>query len=332
VITPHVLTLCMARLRIPQCPISTPAKQSREILLSELISAGRKASQLAARPERNPMHPADFLARTSPEPDLELRYGPGPQQVADLRLPEAPQRSAGGSPLVIFLHGGFWRAAYDRRHTGPLAAALASAGFAVVTPEYRRTGQPAGGWPGTFDDVAAAVDILPEAAVKAAGAAVEASRVVLAGHSAGGQLALWAASRPRLPIGSGWFTGEQRARAVVSLAGVCDLAECFRLDLGDGAAAELLGGGPTQFPERYAATDPMALLPVGLPVQLVHGAADDRVPNQMSQGYAQRAQAAGDDAACNVVADCGHFELIDPASAAWPSVLAAFRSAAAQPA
>jgi acetyl esterase/lipase len=274
------------------------------------------------------MHPADLLARTSSGPDLELRYGPGPDQVADLRLPAAHQQPAGGAPLVIFLHGGFWRAAYDRRHTGPLAAALASAGFAVCTPEYRRTGQPAGGWPGTFDDVAAAVDVLPEAAVQAGGAAIDGSCVVLAGHSAGGQLALWAASRARLPAGSAWFAAQQRAHAVVSLAGVCDLAECFRLDLGDGAAVELLGGSPAQFPERYAATDPMALLPAGVPVRLVHGVADDRVPSQLSRSYAQRARAAGDDASCDLVAGCGHFELIDPSSAAWPSVLAAFRSAA----
>lgn len=280
------------------------------------------------------MHPADLLAAESPAPDMVLRYGPGPEQLADLRLPAARPTTAGdrGVPLVIFLHGGFWRAAFDRRHTGPLAAALASEGFAVCTPEFRRSGQADGGWPGTFDDIAATVDTLPPEVTKAAGPVIDRGRVVLAGHSAGGQLALWAASRTRLPAGSRWSLNAPAAHAVVGLAGVCDLGECFRLDLGDGAAGDLMGGSPAQFPERYAAADPQRLLPVGLAVRLVHGLADDRVPSEMSSSYAQRAKAVGDDASCDLLPDCGHFELIQPASAAWPSVLAAFRSAAAGPA
>jgi acetyl esterase/lipase len=282
------------------------------------------------------MQPADILTRSSRPPDQVLRYGERSDQIADLRLP-APQETAGqpdagrrpAGPLVIFLHGGFWRSAYDRTHTGPLAEALTSSGFAVCTPEFRRTGQPGGGWPGTFDDVAAAADNLPETVAASTGGQVGAGRVVLAGHSAGGHLALWAAGRGRLPAGERWHSARTPAVGVVSLAGVCDLAACFRLHLGDGAAGDLMGGGPEDFPARYLSADPMGLLATRVAARLVHGTADDRVPAELSRDYAARALAAGDDVRCNLLPGCGHFEVIDPLSAVWPAVLAAFRSAAA---
>src|SRR5262249_20385635 len=150
----------------------------------------------------------------APPPDLVLSYGPGPDHVADLRLPPrragalpagAPPPVTRPAPLVVFLHGGFWRAAFYRTHIGPLSTALAAAGFAVCVPEFRRTGQRGGGWPGPFDDVAAAVDTLPALVRDAADAGrVSDEPALLAGHSAGGHLALWAAARHRLPPGSRW--------------------------------------------------------------------------------------------------------------------------------
>jgi acetyl esterase/lipase len=235
--------------------------------------------------------------------------------------------------VVIFLHGGFWRSEFDRTHTGPLAEALAASGFAVGTPEFRRTGQPGGGWPGTFDDVAAAVDAVPglvAAVAAAAGGAADLSRVVLAGHSAGGHLALWAAGRGTLPAADRWAAGAPAIRGAVSLAGVCDLAACYRLGLGGGAAGALLGGGPDRYPARYRAADPMRLVPTGIPVRLVHGTDDDRVPAGLSVAYAERARAAGDEVECELLDGCGHFEVIDPRSGAWPAVLGAFRRAAGQ--
>src|SRR3954470_18949410 len=136
----------------------------------------------------------DVLTRPAPPPTLIVRYGPLPDHVADVWLPPA----AGPAPLVLFLHGGFWRSQYDRAHTAPLAAALAAAGYATATPEYRRTGPSGGGWPGTFLDVAAAVDTLPTV-IAAATDRVDPTRLCYAGHSAGGHLALWAALRHRLP-------------------------------------------------------------------------------------------------------------------------------------
>ena len=140
--------------------------------------------------------------------------------------------------------------AYDRAHTGPFATALASAGFAVCVPEFRRTGQRDGGWPGTFDDVAAAVDTLPALVREAVGAhLIGDGPVLLAGHSAGGHLALWAASRHRLPPRAGWYAAPGQVRGVVALAAVSDMMACHALRLGQDAAGGLLGGGPGQHPD-----------------------------------------------------------------------------------
>jgi acetyl esterase/lipase len=269
------------------------------------------------------MNPREILTRPAPSPDHVVFYGPGPEQVADLWLPAQSDTPPSGPPLIVLLHGGFWRAAFDRLHARPLAAALAAAGYAVCVPEYRRTGQDGGGWPGTFDDVAAAVDALPGLA--AAAGRVSPAAPVLAGHSAGGHLALWAAARGRLPVGSRWHRAAPVAGGVVGLAAVSDLTGCAEQDLGGGAAALLMGGGPGQWPDRYALADPAVMLPGPVPVRLVHGEIDDIVPCQMSVTYAERAVGAGGDASCDVLPGCGHFEVIDPLSAAWPQVLGAFR-------
>jgi acetyl esterase/lipase len=269
------------------------------------------------------------LTRPARPADIVLRYGELPEQVADLRLPEAFGRETVPEPpawpLVIFLHGGFWRAAFDRTHTGPLAAALAAEGFAVCTPEYRRVGQVGGGWPGTLDDIAAAVDLLPGLAAAATGGLVDPARALLGGHSAGGHLALWAASRHRLPANSPWRSRRSSPAVVVGLAAVSDLIACYQQRLGDGAAVALIGGGPERYPDRYAAADPALLLPIGVRVRLVHGTADDRVPCQLSLDYAARARAAGDTVDCETLPGIGHFEVIDPLSTVWPRVVAAFR-------
>lgn len=285
----------------------------------------------AARKGEANTEPRDVLSRPARPPDLVIRYGQDPDHVADLRLPPRPenglQPTSRHAPLVIFLHGGFWRAAYDRFHTGPLAETLAADGYAVAAPEFRRTGQPGGGWPGTLDDVAAAVDALPGLVSGAAGDLVDPGRVLLAGHSAGGHLALWAASRHRLPPGTPWSLPQPPSiSGVVALAAVSDLSSGHVLGLGHGAVADLLGGGPGTYDSRYAAADPICLLPAGTPVRLVHGRDDDIVPCDMSLDYAARAQAAGDDAACTPLPGTGHFEVIDPLTAAWPHVAAAFRA------
>jgi len=274
------------------------------------------------------MPSAEVLSRPARPADVVVRYGSGPDRVADVRLPAhavSPPEAAGrAAPLVLFLHGGFWRAAYDRRHTGPLAEALADSGFIICTPEYRKVGQAGGGWPGTFDDVAAAIQLLPDLVAQATDRMADPDRVVLGGHSAGGHLALWAASTARRSE-----SAKSRLLGVVSLAGVCDLSGCYLQGLGDGAAGELMGGGPAELADRYARADPMQLLPASVPIKLVHGMSDDRVPWQQSSEYAATAELAGDIVDCTLLPECGHFELIDPLSSAWPAVLAAFKDTAA---
>jgi acetyl esterase/lipase len=249
----------------------------------------------------------DVLTRPASPPDLVLRYGPRDDQLADVRL---SQRA--GAPLVILLHGGFWRMAWDRTHTRPMADGLAAAGFAIATPEYARTGD-GGGWPETFDDVALAVAVLPELVADAVGADVDPTTIVLAGHSAGGHLALWCAGRQLL----GAYAG------VVALAPVADLTEASRLDLDSGAVRELLGGGPDQVPDRYDRADPLRLPASSVPVVLVHGTDDAYVPSELSGRYAMRTGAR-----LRLLSGVGHFELIDPRSAAWQVVLDAIDGAA----
>ncbi|MFB9830933.1 alpha/beta hydrolase family protein [Actinoallomurus acaciae] len=237
----------------------------------------------------------EVLTRPASPPDLTLSYGPHPDHVIDVRLPSRSE-----APLVVVLHGGFWRSAYDRRHTGPMASALAAAGYVVAIPEYRRTGQEGGGWPGTFDDVAAALDAMPSLLEPYA-----AMPPVVMGHSAGGHLAVWAATRP-----------SARLRGVVSLAGCLDLLMCSDLNLDDGAADLLLGGSPAEVPDRYAAADPARLALPAAPVRLLHGTSDDRVPIEVSRSYAARRGAP-----LRELPGVGHFALIDPLSGAWPTVL-----------
>ncbi|MFB6394022.1 alpha/beta hydrolase family protein [Polymorphospora lycopeni] len=252
--------------------------------------------------------PRSVLSRPAPPPDATVRYGGHPDQIADVRLPggTGPVR-----PLVVVVHGGFWRAEYDRTHTGPLAADLAGRGYPVAQLEYRRTGQPDGGWPTTLDDVAAGIDALPRLVAELGVA--DGGPPILLGHSAGGHLALWYAARTAAEL-----------RGVVALAPVADLAEAYRLDLDGGAVADLLGGGPDEVPDRYALADPSAqALPVpGSPCVIIHGLADVQVPVGISRRYVDSLAGRGAEVTLVELPDVEHFGLIDPASAAWPEVTA----------
>ncbi|MEZ0094946.1 alpha/beta hydrolase [Streptacidiphilus sp. EB129] len=266
---------------------------------------------------RTGVRPTDVMQRSAPPADHTARYGPHPEQVADLRLPRPgePRRDT----LVVLIHGGFWKVAYDRTHTGPLGDALARAGYPVVVPEYRRVGSHGGGWPGTFDDLSVFFEAL---GMIAAAHGIRTERTVLVGHSAGAHLALWSAARSRLPAGSQWRTDWQ-PEGVVSLAGCASLDLADGWGLGDNATAKLLGGDARTVPERYAVADPAALLPLGVPVTLLHGTEDEDVPVAMSREYASQAGKAGDDVRLVELPGIEHFGLIDPLSPAWPHLLAA---------
>jgi acetyl esterase/lipase len=265
----------------------------------------------------------DVLSRPAPPPDLELPYGPLPEHVVDVRLPQAP----GPRPLVVVVHGGFWKTQYDRSHAGAQSTALAAAGYVVATVEYRRLGQPGGGWPGTLDDAALFADTVPSLVADAVPGRVDGSPPCFVGHSAGGHLAAWVVSRHRLAEGSRWHRPGPLAAVVVALAGVLDLELSDRLALGGHAARALLEGTPADRPERYAEASPARLLPSGARTVLVHGASDDVVPPEVSRGYAAAARAAGDEVTVHELAGIGHFELIDPLTSAWPTVLSAVAEA-----
>lgn len=239
------------------------------------------------------------LAR--PLPDAVLRYASHDDGLLDVHLPARPHPAA---RLVLLVHGGFWKQAYDRRHTRAAAAALAAEGFVVATPEYRRVGG-AGGWPATADDLDRAVELAPSLL---RGLDIPTSGTTVVGHSAGGHLALWLASRPHA------------IDLVVGLAPVGDLRAAARERLGGGATQALLGGEPEEAPERYDEADPRMLLatPPGCPVRIVHGADDDVVPVAHSAGLVEARPFVD----LRVVPG-DHFDVVDPSSPAWPQVLAA---------
>ncbi|MCW3816561.1 alpha/beta hydrolase [Micromonospora sp. DR5-3] len=259
-----------------------------------------------------PADPRAVLTRPAPPPDVTIAYGDHPDQLADLRRPvgDGPARR-----LVVVVHGGFWRAEYDRTHTGPMAAALAALGHPVAQVEYRRTGQPDGGWPHTLTDVRAGVAALPALAATALPGLVAPAPPILVGHSAGGHLALYVAAH-----------APETVAGVLALAPVADLAETYRLDLDGGAVAALLGGGPADVPDRYASADPSALVPIRARTVVMHGTLDRQVPVGMSRSWVTAARAAGTDATLVELADCEHYGLIDPDSAAWPQVIGRLRS------
>ncbi len=247
-----------------------------------------------------------------------LTYGSDPSQFAELTLPSA---AAGPVPVAVIIHGGFWRSAYGLDLGRPLAATLPGRGWAALNIEYRRLGA-GGGYPESLLDVAAAVDLLAEQgqAVIDRDLELDLGRVVTIGHSAGGQLAAWAASRPQQPAGAPGADPAVRISAVVSQAGVLDLRASARDGLGADAAQAFLGGDPTDVAGRYDEASPIELLPLGLPTLCVHAPADRNVPIAQSEVFVAAATAAGDDAEL-VTVDGDHFAVIDPDDPSWAVVL-----------
>jgi acetyl esterase/lipase len=239
-----------------------------------------------------------------------LRYGPRRSQFCELFAPAG----AGPFPVAVLVHGGEWRNHYGRQLMWPLARDLAARGWAAWNVEYRRVGG-GGGYPETLLDVAAAVDALAERPEP-----LDLTHVVAIGHSAGGQLALWAAARPVLPPEAPGAGPQVRITAAVAQAGAIDLDHLGGA-LGDLAVHALLGGAPDAVPDRYAVASPARLLPLGVPVLLVHGEEDGLIPAEVSRRFAEAAAAAGD--ACTVVIapDEGHRDHLETGSAAWATVV-----------
>ncbi len=236
------------------------------------------------------------------------RYGSDRAQRADLYLP----RGVGPHPVMVLVHGGSWQQRYGRVVMRGLAGDLRRRGWAVWNIEYRRLGG-GGGWPATFEDVAAAVDHLAKVQ-----APLDLERASVIGHSAGGHLALWAAGREQLPAGVTGAQPQVRFKCAVSQAGVVDLAAGYRAWRG-GAVRALMGGAPEDLPERYAVGDPINFVPLELPVLLVHGVQDETVTVRLSREYARRAGDAGGEVELIEIEGPagGHRVHIDPRSEAW---------------
>jgi acetyl esterase/lipase len=254
-------------------------------------------------------------ARAAAPPSARIVYGESSSAFGNLWLPSAAAETL---PTVVFIHGGCWQSEYGVDHVAAAAESLLLHGYAVWAPEYRRLGELGGGWPNTFDDVGAAIDHLR---ILSTAFPIDLARVVIAGHSAGGQLAVWSATR------SGGAADTVQPVGVLSLAGILDLAAYSTGDGNcNGAVVPLLGGTPGNMPARYAATSPIERLPIGTPVAIVHGALDATVPVAMSETFAERAQAAGDAVLLTVLRDAGHFDVIAPGTSAWEAVLNAVQS------
>lgn len=236
----------------------------------------------------------DILKGPFPKADHRIAYGSDPLQFGDLRLPAGK----GPFPLVIVIHGGCWMAEYDLEHIGRLSAALTAAGAATWTIEYRRVGNPGGGFPGTFDDVAAAAAYT---ATLAKQYPLDLLHTVAVGHSAGGHLALWLAAKTKL-------------RGVVSLAGVTDLRAAADGHVCGDAVPQLMKSTP------FHDYSPIEMLPLKTPQRLIHGAVDKLVPPAMSQNYEAAAKKAGDKVTITMIPGAGHFELIIPQGPAWEAV------------
>lgn len=226
-------------------------------------------------------------------PARRVAYGDHPDQWGELRLPPGP----GPHPAAVLVHGGYWRPVWRADLMDALAIDLAARGIAAWNLEYRTPDE--GGWEATTADVAAGL-----AALADLDPPLDLARVAVLGHSAGGQLALPAAA------------DDGRVALAVSLAGVLDLAEGAYRGQGTGAVPAALGGMPAEVPDRYAAADPMARLPLAVPQLVVQPRGDDPDLVDSARRYAAAARAAGDPVTY-LERPGDHFAVIDPASAIW---------------
>jgi acetyl esterase/lipase len=248
----------------------------------------------------------DILNKTPPDADSRRAYGADPNQFVDLRVPHSDPPH----PVVFFIHGGYWRAKYGLTYAGHLCEALKKAGIASWNVEYRRVGNPGGGWPGSFEDIRSAYRLLSQNPPPARGhlppAAVK--NICVAGHSAGGQLALCLAAH------------EKSVTRVLSLAGVLDLRRGWDLHLSNDAVASFLSGTPSEVPDHYREASPAEQAIPQAMQKIVHGTADDSVPYEISKSYADAKKKAGEQVELITLTNIGHFEIVDPGSAVWPKI------------
>lgn len=293
------------------------------VAISALTLAGActPAQQEAAVPEPAVTEPvkimtwADLAARPQPTPSVEVKWGEGETDIADIWLPEG----RGPHPVVVMVHGGCWQKSIaDRALMNPMADALRNQGWAVWNIEYRGVDEPGGGYPGTYLDVGAAADELIE---RADAWNLDLGRVTGIGHSAGGHLLLWLAARSRLPDSSPLSVSNPlRFRGVVVSGGLADLEASRPVTAPtclDAVYDQLTGLPSPERPDPLADTSPARLLPIGVPFVSVNGSEDRIAPSLLGDGLTRKAEAAGDSASLVVVPASGHVELVTPGTQAF---------------
>lgn len=263
--------------------------------------------------EKLPAKPADYI----------LKYGNKPSQFGELRVPPGK----GPHPVVVLIHGGCWEQRYaSLRDLAAMADALKAAGIATWNIEYRRLGEPGAGWPGTFLDVGTAIDHLRSLAKPYR---LDLNRVVVLGHSAGGQLAHWSGARAKLsPTSAVYVRHPFKPRGIINLVGRMNMSagiEAYEELCRDRVVHKLLGGAPETVPDRYHDASPIDLLPLHVPQILIWDDHEDFVPAPLLKSYVTAARRAGDRVEVIEIRNAGHFEAASPLSHAWPRVLGAIR-------
>lgn len=291
---------------MPQPPIRFPARLHTALAITGLVAASAATTPAAAQQAQVPFSAVADSARRAPAADLRITYGPAPAQFAELRLPTGAGRNPENPahPVVFLIHGGCWLNAYGVDHVAGIAESLRQQGMAVFAVEYRRVGDEGAGVPGTFHDIRTAFDSLRAIAPRHG---LDLSRVLLMGHSAGGHLALWLASEPGV-----------RVQGVIALAAVTTLAEFAGPSGCRAAVPRLMGGSPTEVPERYAAYSPASRPrpPAGTRVVLITAEGDRVVPEEQLHAYVSAHPGTQVERVPG-----GHFDLVAAWTPAWKAIL-----------
>ncbi len=312
----YVLHDAIAAIGIPTVEVHLSNIHARDEWRRHSVIAPACVYSIFGRARRGYRDALRHLVWRTASPPQTIPYGKTAEEVGDLRLPDG----AGPFPVAVVIHGGFWKDEWTRDLMDGIAVDLTRRGWATWNIEYQRVGA-GGGWPRTLENVADAIDAL---ATIEHGDRLDLSRVVTVGHSSGGHLALWAAGRQQLTVGTSGAGPRVPIGAVVALAPVADLAEAHRRALGSAAVEAFLRRGLDSGSDRYASASPIALLPLGVKQVIVHGSADEDVPVNMSEAYAGAAADAGDRVVYHELAGVDHHEMLDTESEAWRTAAAEF--------
>ena len=285
----------------------------RRLLPAFLLAAGMQAALAAT-----PMTLDDYLALTGPAPTAHLAYGPAPSQYAELFLPQG----SGPFPVAVLVHGGCWTSKFGGiTQLRNMAGALAARGIAVWNVEYRRSDEAGGGYPGTYQDMHAALELLTK---QAPARKLDLKRMVAVGHSAGGQLVQWMAGRAKIPASSPLYRANPLpVPNVVSLGGLADLRkEAALIKSSCGRDTVELAGTPSrERPDVFVDTNAAELAPNGSRTWLVTGELDTISPPRVAHDYAARVRKLGDAAEVVILPGASHYDEVAATSPAWPQVL-----------